>query len=131
MSSKIQESFTLEANDGDPINEFNAGGDDYARLDGPTYGNRKSATESGDVAAGFVSDYEGVGTFKITYSSTQEQSWTGLGGNSTSSSPLTSDGYVMVTYTFDYDPVPEPASLALLGLGAAVLGLRRRVRKVA
>lgn len=131
LSGAIETPLNLTANDGDDPNEYNSGGPDHARIDGPVYADRKSVTGSGNVAESFISDYAGVGTFKITYTSEQSQSWDGVGGNSTSSGPVSAQGYVMVTYTYDYDPIPEPASLALLGLGAAVLGLRRRVRKVA
>jgi len=42
---------------------------------------------------------------------------------------LGADGNFNLTTTSRWTPVPEPTSFALLGLGAAALALRRRIRK--
>jgi hypothetical protein len=47
----------------------------------------------------------------------------------TSSSPLYGGGTGVAGQFNVWVPVPEPTSLALLGLGAAVVGLRRKFRK--
>jgi hypothetical protein len=133
VSHSMSAIFNLTANNGDAGNEFNtdAAGLDYARIDGPTYANREIVSGSGDVAANRRSDYvsSGVGTFVITYASSQSQNWSGLGGPSTSSTAMDALGAVTITYTYDYNAVPEPTSAALLAMGCAVICMRRRGRR--
>jgi hypothetical protein len=38
-------------------------------------------------------------------------------------------GAVTITYTYDYNAVPEPTSAALLAMGCAVICMRRRGRR--
>lgn len=132
VSQNISTIFNLTPNNGDAGNEFNtdAAGLDYARIDGPDYANRKTVSGSGDVDAEYQSDYVslGVKTFVITYASSQTQAWSGLGGNSTSSTAMDALGAVTITYTYDYNAVPEPTSAALLAMGCAVMCMRRRGR---
>lgn len=132
VSHSLSAIFNLTANNSDAENEFNtdAAGLDYARIDGPTYANRETVSGSGDVAANRRTDYvsSGVGTFVITYASSQSQNWSGLGGNSTSSTAMDASGAVTITYTYDYNAIPEPTSAALLAMGCAVMCMRRRGR---
>jgi len=123
---------SLTANNGDAVNQFDADelGFDYDRMDGPLSNDPESLTGSGDVNSSYFSDYVGTGTFAVNYSSLQYQHWSGASGNSTSSSPISSRGYVTITYTYDYTPVPEPTTFALIGAGGLAIVLRRRFRKV-
>ena len=124
ISDSVSDNFSLAKNDGDSTSEFNVGGEDYDRLDGPTYDNRISFDKQIDVAANKISSFEDSGAFIVPYQSLQYQSFSGLSGNSSSSSPLSAYGTVTITYT--YTPVPEPATASLACAGLLMLLRRRR-----
>lgn len=126
ISDYVSAAFNLSKNDGDSTTAFDVGGLDYDRLGGPTYENRRTIGGTVDVADNKLADYyyEVAGNFVFTYQTLQEQSFSGLSGNSTSSSPLSASGSVTIIY--NYTPVPEPASASLAGLGLLMLIRRRR-----
>jgi len=110
--------FTLQPNDSDSSSTVDYTGLDFDEMQGT----QLTSTKQGGVA--LLSQFQGTGTFGFLYDTIQSQNWTGLGGVSTASTPTTAEGWVKITYT--YDVVPEPTSMALLAIGCAVLGLRRR-----
>ena len=74
--------------------------------------------------------YEGTGTFDVYFSSLTTQSITGGGGNENINLTTYIDPVLTVTYNFTTSvATPEPASLAVLGVGALGLGVLRRRRK--
>jgi hypothetical protein len=121
---------SLAANDGDSTENFDTGGSDYYRWDGPTYETRATRTEASDVVdSGLLAFYAGNGTYTINYESVQGYTESTFGGAARASSPSSAQGYVSIQYTYDYTPIPEPTTFALLGLGGLVIGLRRRFKK--
>ena len=125
-SDYVSDTFSLASNDGDPTSQFDVGGIDYDRLDGPTYDNRRTINTTVNVAENKLDDYyyDVSGNFVISYNTTQDQSFSGVSGNSMSSSPLSASGYVTITY--NYTPVPEPATASLACAGLLMLLRRRR-----
>ena len=125
-SDYVSDTFSLAKNDGDPTSQFDVGGLDYDRLEGPTYETRRTIGVTVDVAENKLNDYFSnvAGNFVIGYNTTQDQSFSGVSGNSMSSSPLSASGYVTITY--NYTPVPEPATASLACAGLLMLLRRRR-----
>lgn len=107
--------------DGDP----DWSGTDYGRFDVTSEGTGKATTAdiTEDLAAftgsgklPFQVDFQGVWTLNNL-------------GNNVNRTDIYGDATVSVTYYYDYNPVPEPSTFVLLGLGCAAILARRR-RKV-
>jgi hypothetical protein len=88
-----------------------------------------TSTSSGSTytAAPILAEFTGVGTFALGASTFTQTVLSNTGGNTTASQVTSAALTGSVTYF--YTPVPEPSTVALLGLGmASVLAFARRRR---
>jgi hypothetical protein len=117
---------TLDANDGDVNTVYNAGGSDNYRIDGPAKESALTDSVTGSFTTGnpLLAAYQGSGDLSLDYNVYQDSTHTGEGALFYSGGPASAQTVITVTYNY----VPEPTSMALLAIGCAVLGLRRRPR---
>jgi hypothetical protein len=113
--------FSLGSNVGDGIGDY-----DPSEPDGGQYnGGNEKGTISDSVNSMFWNDYIGTGTYNITASIASLLDYGGFDGLECSiSSPVSTSGYVEVTY--EYNVIPEPATIATLSFGLLWMGRRRR-----
>jgi len=126
IGSYHSQAFTLGADNGDGPHTY-----DPCAPDGLLY----YGTTDSNSASGFVGDvfwphgikgFLGTGTYDIKYSITQLTDIGSIGGIQYAVNPAIASGYVTVTY--NYDPVPEPATITLFTVGAFAL-LKRKSKK--
>ncbi|GAA5119073.1 choice-of-anchor E domain-containing protein [Luteolibacter yonseiensis] len=104
---------------GDDTDTFDATGQsDYVRFNPAD----ASVSDSGTIASFAQSAFEGTGTFVLRANALQSVNVTGLGGLQQAITVANVSGEVTVTY--NYMPIPEPASALLGGIGCLLL-LRR------
>ena len=112
-------SLSVAEDDGDTTT-YSTVGLDSANYDGGTVSN--SANRS--VTSGVFSDYTGLGTFTIDFTSNQINTSESFSGIQTQIDPVASNGFITIEYT--YEAVPEPTSALLGGIGCLALLRRRR-----
>jgi hypothetical protein len=98
---------------------------DKASIEGPTSLNRKSVGPvSANVSSSDFAMYEGAGTYAVTFYSATGTRHESEGAVDGTFSAVSSQGYLNVTY--EYELVPEPATLGMVLLGLSALAVRRR-----
>ncbi|MDD5010518.1 MAG: choice-of-anchor E domain-containing protein [Phycisphaerae bacterium] len=114
--------FSLAANVGDGVGDYSP-----SAPDGMSYsGGIETDTKSGYINNTVFGGYTGTGTYNIDYSVIQWLDYGSVSGIEAAFTPVSASGCVTVVYT--YDPVPEPATITLLMIGALTL-LKRKNSK--
>jgi hypothetical protein len=117
-----QQNFNLDPTTGDAV-EFTATLDvDYGIFDPGTI----AKSDAGNISSGVWGDYVGAGNFTIDVKSSYLTGATfdGSDGYFQGSTP---NGEIYAKVIYNYEIVPEPATLCLLGIGGMLLRRRRKV----
>jgi len=71
----------------------------------------------------------GGGIFDVLFTTLTGTLLSNTGGNTSAGQVTTATSTVSISYTYDTIPIPEPASIALLGAGLLSVGAIRRKRR--
>ena len=123
LSTVLSANVELSANDGDAVTDYNSGGTDAYDLNGPTQGSALTASASGNRTTE-LNAYVGAGNLSLDYDADQASQHNGTGAIYYSGGPASVQAVITVVYNYEY--IPEPSCLALLAVGCAAFGLRRR-----
>ncbi len=110
-------SINLDANDGDDITQFDAGGPDWTEV----LGLSGNSNDNGFISSSAFAGYVGAGTFDINIEAATEFSIIGGSAVQGSFTNQTAEGSVTVIYNF----IPAPGAATLAGL-AGIAAVRRR-----
>jgi len=126
LGGTVYQEFSLNATTGDSTTAFNATGlDDYYDWNPGTI----SVSKGGDVSSSVWSDYEGSGTFAVTFRqnlSTYAGFLSGTGFTQKTDGPVIFSGSVTYEYTA---AIPEPATISLIALSGLATMLGHRIRR--
>ena len=98
------------------------------RVVNPINNSGSGSVSSGDITTALAS-FIGSSTIQTSVSFVAGTSWNWIGAGTGSTKIESVYGSADVSVTYYYDVVPEPTSLALLGLGCVAILARRRFRK--
>lgn len=114
------------ANESDTF--YLAGTGDEATISGPASNNRNTSGPISDNASSEdFALYQGTGTYTISFYSSTAYVQSASGAITGEFGPMSSQGYLTVSY--EYEPIPEPTSLGLVLLGVGAMAVRRRIRR--
>jgi hypothetical protein len=116
--------FNLTANAGDSLGDYDPTPTDGLQYDGGPETDTQSGLVNSLVWGGYTGT--GAGTYNIKYSVTQWLDYGSVSGIEVAFSPVIASGGVTVIYT--YTPIPEPATVSLLTIGALAF-LKRKNSK--
>jgi hypothetical protein len=117
--------FNLAPDNGDGLGNYDSTGPDGLFYDAGVETDSKSGFAGSDVWNAGNTGFLGTGTFDLSYSITQWFNYNGTGGIEYAFSPASVNGDITVSYTYA-DPIPEPATISLLTIGALALLKRKR-----
>jgi hypothetical protein len=110
-------SLALQKNDGDTVGQFDTGGLDYGVMTPDS-----SAVAAGNVDSSVFSDYIGTGTFDISILANFVDILTQPSDVFADANNAESSGRFSVQVLYEYQAIPEPATMGLISL-SGILGL--------
>ena len=100
-----------------------------ARVVYPATGGSQTATQSSTITGAKLADFIGTGAFTVDMNTFSSPGIAGGGGNIQPTLATFAGGTFSIQYDYTLTPVPEPTSMAMLGLGVIGLGVMRRRAK--